>query len=192
MRNRLIVGFVVLGLLAVALAGCSSSKTEAPAQAATPTAAPAAAPASAELEKRVKTLEDFVKVQGSINPGLGTIMIEYSQRMAKLYFAGQAEAWDEAVYQLDEMKEIQEVGEITRPKRADALKTFENKYLNPLENTIKAKNKGDFTVAYTKTVEGCNTCHTTTKSDAFPNGYGWVKIVVPKASPVDYQDLTAK
>lgn len=191
MRKKLLLGLMVGSLLAISLAGCSSSNSP-PANSA-PAAAPTAAPANADLEKRVTSLEDFVKVQKvSVNPGLGTVMLEYSQRMAKLYFAGQAEAWDEARYQILEMTEIQETGEVDRPKRADALKKFESTYLDPLQATIKSKDKAGFLAAYTKAVEGCNTCHVETKSDDFPNGYGWVKFVVPKASPVDFQDLAAK
>src|ERR1041384_6552959 len=80
----------------------------------------------------------------AIQPGLGTVMIEYGHRMAAVWFAGEAGNWDMAHYQIIEMVEIQEVGETTRPARAPALKSFESSFLDPLDDQIKAKDKAKF------------------------------------------------
>ena len=115
-----------------------------------------------------------------IQPGLGTIMIEYGHRMAAMWFAGEAGNWDFAQYQLIEMREIQEVGETTRPARAPALKSFESSFLDPLEDQIKAKDKAKFESAYNSAVQGCNSCHGSQTSADWPAGFKFIKVQVPK------------
>ena len=83
--------------------------------------------------------EEQLKTLAGIQPGLGTVMIEYSTRFTNAYYAAKGGNWDLAAYQLKEALEIQEVGEATRPARADALKTFENAFVGKLDDAIKAK-----------------------------------------------------
>src|SRR5215470_20169547 len=84
-------------------------------------AAPGAAPAqqAAQPTPTPLSLDDLSAIQ----PGLGTVMVEYAHRMAVVWFAGEAANWNLAQYQIIEMREIQEVGETTRPARAPALKS---------------------------------------------------------------------
>ena len=116
----------------------------------------------------------------AIQPGLGTVMIEYSHRMAAVWFAGEAANWDFAHYQIIEMREIQETGEITRPARAPALKSFESSFLDPLDQAIMSKNKTQFETAYNAAIQGCNSCHGSQTSSDFPQSFNFVKVQVPK------------
>ncbi len=142
-------------------------------------AAPRAAPApQAAATPTPLTLQQLSDIQ----PGLGTIMIEYGHRMAALWFAGQAANWDLAQYQLTEMREIQEVAETTRPARAPALKSFESSFLDPLEEQIKAKDKTKFESAYNSAIQGCNSCHGSQISADWPQGFAFIKVQVPKDS----------
>jgi hypothetical protein len=111
-----------------------------------------------------------------IQPGVGTVMIEYSYRFGALYFAANGGNWKLADYQLKEMTEIQEVGETTRPARAKALKAFEDSYLTPLGDAIKAKDVKKFNAAFQVSLKACNDCHV---DQAFP----FIKYELPKASP---------
>src|ERR1019366_10198175 len=77
------------------------------------------------------TTDEKLKTLAAIQPGLGTVMIEYSNRAGNVYYAAQAGNWGLAAYQLNEMTEIQEVAENTRPERASALKAFETGALVP-------------------------------------------------------------
>ena len=113
-----------------------------------------------------------------IQPGLGTVMIEYGTRMGNIYWAADANNWDMVNYQLKEMTEIQEVGETTRPGRAEALKKFEDTSLNPLMTAAKAKDKNAFMDAYDKAITGCNKCHGEQKDDK-GNTFRFVKITRP-------------
>ena len=119
-----------------------------------------------------------------ITPGLGTVMMEYSHRFYIAYYAAKAGNWELAKYELHEMLEIQEVGEATRPEHAQALKAFEDTYLNKVEESVKSKKWKDFDVAYKKAVVGCNACHTA-------SGHAYIRYKLPDTPP-RLLDLSAK
>ena len=105
------------------------------------------------------TTDEKLNTLAELQPGLGTVMIEYSGRFTNMFYAVKGGNWDFADYQLKEAREIQEVGETTRPKRAKPLKDFESKYLDPLAKAIEAKDSKKFEAAFTDAVKGCNACH---------------------------------
>jgi hypothetical protein len=108
--------------------------------------------------------------------GLGTVMMEYGQRYYEIYYAAKAGNWELAKYQLKEAREIQKVGETTRPERAPLLKAFESSYLDPLDKAIDTKDWNQFETAYNKGIEGCNNCHAAT-------GFPFVKFTLPQSPP---------
>jgi iron uptake system EfeUOB component EfeO/EfeM len=171
---------LILGLSTVLFVGCSS---------ATSSNNTANSTAVSDLSKKVDDVQKFVDVQKkSVNPGLGTIMIEYSQRFSKAWYAAQAQNWDLAKYQIVEMREIQETGEVDRPNFANSLKAFEAGFLDPLEKAADNKNMNDFSAAYDKAILGCNSCHAGQKNAEFSN-FKFIKIQKPKNPPVDYMDF---
>lgn len=117
--------------------------------------------------------EQQLKTLAEIQPGLGTVMIEYSTRYTNAYFAAKGGNWDLAAYEIKEAREIQEVGETTRPARAEALKGFEKSYLDPLDEAIKAKDFKKFDKAFKDGIQGCNTCHV-------GQGFPYIKYQLPK------------
>ncbi len=119
-------------------------------------------------DEKLKTLAD-------IQPGLGTVMIEYANRFTNAYYAAKGGNWDLASYMVKEMGEIQEVGETTRPARADALKAFEKSYFDKLNEAIKAKDFKKFEADFKSTVQGCNGCHA-------GQGFPYIKYQLPRAS----------
>ncbi len=122
------------------------------------------------------TPEQQLKTLAELQPGLGTVMIEYGNRISTMYYAAKGGNWGMADYQLKEAREIQEVGENTRPGRAPMLKAFESAHLDKLDAAIKAKNWKEFDGAFKQAVEGCNGCHAS-------NGFPFIKYQLPKASP---------
>ena len=120
--------------------------------------------------------EEKLKALADIQPGLGTVMIEYANRFGNAYYAAKGGNWDLAAYMVKEMREIQEVGETTRPARADALKAFEKSYLDMLDAAIKAKDFKKFAAGFKDTVQGCNGCHA-------GQGFPYIKYQLPKAPP---------
>jgi hypothetical protein len=133
--------------------------------------------ATSQTSNKLNTVDTNVALW-QIQPGLGTVMIEYATRFDNLWWAADGGNWDMADYQLKEMTEIQEVGETTRPARADALKKFETEYLEKLIAASKAKNKDAFVAAYDLTITGCNKCHGEQK-DSAGNDFRWIKIIRP-------------
>ncbi len=119
-------------------------------------------------DEKLKTLAD-------LQPGLGTVMIEYANRFTNAYYAAKGGNWGLADYMVKEMREIQEVGETTRPARADALKAFEG-YLSDLGETIKAKDFKKFDSKFKEAVQGCNGCHA-------GQGFPYIKYQLPKNPP---------
>jgi hypothetical protein len=120
--------------------------------------------------------EEKLTTLAAIQPGLGTVMIEYGNRYTNTYYAAKAGNWDLAAYQLKEALEIQEVGEATRPGRAQALKLFEDAYLGKLDAAIQAKDFGEFETAFNNGVKGCNGCHAS-------QGFAFIEYQLPDAAP---------
>jgi hypothetical protein len=102
--------------------------------------------------------------------------MEYSSRYSTTYYAAKSGNWPLAAYQLKEAREIQEVGETTRPEKADALKAFEKSFLDPLEKTIKAKDFKRFETAFRAGIQGCNGCHSA-------QGLPYIRYQIPSSAP---------
>ena len=111
-----------------------------------------------------------------IQPGLGSIMMEFGHRFYVAYYAAKAGNWELADYEIHELIEAQEVAETTRPKYKKQLKSFEDNYLSKLNNTIKEESWDKFKKQYTQTTVACNQCH---KS----NGHPYIKYILPKNPP---------
>lgn len=109
-----------------------------------------------------------------IQPGLGTVMIEYGNRFWTMYYAAKNGNWDLAKYQLKEALEIRR--ETTRPGNAGMLKAFEDTYLVPLKKAIDAKDWNAFQEAYNNAIKGCNACHVAT-------GHPYIKYELPPTPP---------
>ena len=132
--------------------------------------------------------DDKLKVLGDIQPGLGTIMQEIGRRFTAIFYAARGGNWDLANYQLKELREIQEVGEITRPKRKDALVSFEESFLGgeedaaegTLQDAINKKNIVAFNKSFKAATEGCNGCHQAT-------GFSYIKYRLPRSSELPLQ-----
>lgn len=120
------------------------------------------------------TTDEKLKRLADIQPGLGTVMIEYANRFTNAYYAAKGGNWDLAAYMVKEMGEIQEVGETTRPARAGALKAFEKSYFDKLNEAIKGKDFKKFEADFKSTVQGCNGCHA-------GQGFPFIKYQLPKA-----------
>ena len=111
-----------------------------------------------------------------IQPGLGTIMVEFGHRFYIAYYGAKASNWELAKYELHELIETQEIAEATRPEYKKQLKEFEEKHLEKLIQTIETKNFKKFEFEYTKTTKACNACHVA-------NGHPYIQYELPKEAP---------
>ena len=118
------------------------------------------------------TLSELAEIQ----PGLGTIMIEFGHRFHITYYAAKARNWELAQYEIEELIEAQETAEVTRPEYAEDLKTFEHTALKALQKAIETKDWELFTKQYTETTKACNTCHK-------DNGHPYIRYTLPKEAP---------
>jgi len=105
------------------------------------------------------TTDEKINKLADIQPGLGTVMMEYGARFSSAYYAAKGGDFELAGYMIKEMKEIQEVGETTRPARAPLLKAFETNYLDKLDAAAKAKNWSQYSSLTPQVVNACNQCH---------------------------------
>lgn len=173
---------LVSSLLMVALVavGCGTAATPAPAP------APAQPAASSDLTAKVDALQKFMGVQTKIiNPSTSTVMMEYNQRFASVWYAAQAQNWDLAAFEADEMGGVQAIAENTRPKRAVALQAFKKNTLEPLQAVVAKKDKASFEAAYDKTIAACNACHVATDMK-------FVKIQRPTQAPFSSIDFAGQ
>ena len=117
-----------------------------------------------------------IGVLAEIQPGLGTIMMEFEHRFYVAYYAAKADNWELAKYQIHELLEAQEIAEVTRPKYAKQLKSFEDDSIKKLQNAIESKDWKLFKQRYDETTNACNACHKT-------NGHPYIHYQLPKEAP---------
>jgi hypothetical protein len=99
------------------------------------------------------------------HPGLGELMTAFVQpRHIKLGLAGQAQNWDYAAYELEELGEtFDDVGKLV-PKHGNlaipaAIDSTVKPPMAALDAAIKAKDQAAFTKAYADLTASCNACH---------------------------------
>jgi len=121
-------------------------------------------------------------------PGFGEFMAGTQVRHAKLWFAGEAENWELAAYEVDEIKEGLEDAAKLHPTHkgvpvADMIKSSLDAPLAELEAAIAAKDKSRFARAFDGLTSACNACHTAAS-------YGFIKVQRPTMAPVSNQVFT--
>ena len=120
-------------------------------------------------------------------PGLGEIMAQTAARHAKLWFAGQANNWALATYEVDELHEGFEDAAKYHPTHKhikqpipELISNFMDKPLSDLEQTIKDKNLQAFNQNFDKLTAACNACHQST-------GFGFNQVSNPQFNPFTNQ-----
>jgi hypothetical protein len=105
--------------------------------------------------KRDMSIDELAMVQ----PGLARIMPEIGARTWKLYYAGKARNWPNALYQWKEAKKLFELGAYTRPKHEDALEEYLRDHWAPIGKAIEAQDLPAFLAAFDAAVEAGNAWH---------------------------------
>jgi hypothetical protein len=111
-----------------------------------------------------------------LQPGLGRIMRELSERYWTMYYSAKGGNWELAAYCLRGMRSLQRMGETTRPKMAGALRSFADGYLDPLDEAIRARDWNRFEAAYTAATDEANRVHRSL-------GYGYIEWRLPPRPP---------
>lgn len=123
------------------------------------------------------------------SPGLGEIMAQSAMRHAKLWFAGSAQNWDLAAYEIDELHEGFEDAGKFHPTHKDIkqpipelLNRYMDQPLAELEQAIKGKNIKAFSESYDHLTASCNACHQATD-------FGFNKVIQPSFNPFANQSF---
>jgi hypothetical protein len=120
-------------------------------------------------------------------PGLGEIMSLQQMRHTKLWLAGEAENWDLAAYEVDELSEG--FDDVVRfhpthkdspvaPK--DAIPRMVTEPLESVRAVVSRKDRPGFTDAYDALTTACNNCHQATN-------FGFNRVQRPATNPYPNQ-----
>jgi hypothetical protein len=102
-------------------------------------------------------------------PGLGEIMSLQQMRHAKVWYAGQAQNWPLAAYELDELREGFDDVVQYHPTHKDSplplsqvVPKIMGEPLQALDHAIRAHDSQAFVAAFDGVTAGCNHCHQAT------------------------------
>ena len=124
-------------------------------------------------------------------PGLGEIMSLQQMRHAKLWLAGQAENWELAAYELDELGEgFDDVVKFhpthkdspVAPK--DAIPRIVTQPLKEVRAAVEKKDPHAFSEAFGALTASCNSCHQATN-------FGFNRVQIPTSNPYSNQVFAA-
>ena len=120
-------------------------------------------------------------------PGLGEFMTATQLRHAKLWFAGKANNWDLAAYEIDEIAEGLEDAEKQFPTHdgipvADMIKANIDPAVEELKKAVAARSSTQFSAAFDKLTSACNTCHTGANKP-------FIRIQRPTSAPLSNQNF---
>jgi len=101
------------------------------------------------------TLDQLAELQ----PGLGPLMRDISDRYWILFYAAQGGNWALAAYQLRSLRSLYRKGGITRPKYRAMLDDYVRKIFDPLQQQIEAQNFAGFDRIYRQGIDYANQLH---------------------------------
>jgi hypothetical protein len=105
------------------------------------------------------TLDQIAELQ----PGLGTLMRDVSDRYWIAYYAAKGGNWELAAYQLRGVRSLFQKGNLTRPKYKSMVEEYTKKILDPLDQHVATKNFAGFEKAYREGIDLANQMHAATK-----------------------------
>ncbi len=121
--------------------------------------------------------------------GFGEIMGLTQMRHAKLWFAGQAQNWPLAAYEIDELNEGFADAMKFHPQHksvpmplAQMFPQFIDAPIAALNAAVAAQDAGKFVAAFDQLTSGCNSCHRAAN-------FGFNVVTRPTAPPYSNQDF---
>ncbi len=131
----------------------------------------ASAPVLADDQKPASGQERYA-------PRLNDMMVVTQLRHFKLWYAGTAENWPLANYELAQIRFSIDGVKNTYPKYLASNMSAMSAATDELDRAIKAKDNVKFSNGFTKLTSECNSCHEATD-------VGFIKIREPKLSPLE-------
>jgi hypothetical protein len=164
---------IAVGSMAVFLASCAS-----------PGGAQSKAAGSPEPSAATGTAEPYV-------PGLGEIMSLTQMRHLKLWFAGQAENWELASYETDELEEgfadvvrFHPTHKSSPEPLTRLVPEFTEGPIEALRSAIAQRDLAAFTAGFDSLTQGCNGCHRAAD-------FSFNVVVQPTSNPYSNQSFRA-
>ena len=127
---------------------------------------------------RAKTADKVENLVKTI-PGAADIMIVVGERYKNLYWAAKQGKWEFAEYQTEELEELIEKLQITRPKRAETAGEFLRAVFPGIRQAAASRKWSRFEPAFEHLRQQCMACHA-------KNDHGFITLAIPKraSSPV--------
>jgi hypothetical protein len=108
-----------------------------------------------DVGKRTMTLAELAMTA----PGMARIMPEVGARIWKLYYAGKAQNWPLARFQLKEAVNLMELGSFMRPKYEENMGKFIEEQVGTLSKAIENRDVDAFVAAFDEMVSQANAYH---------------------------------
>ena len=97
-----------------------------------------------------------------LQPGLGTLMRDVSDRYWIAYYAAKGGNWELAAYQLRGVRSLFKKGNLTRPKYQAMVESYTKKILDPLDQHVTARDFAAFEKTYMAGIDLANKMHAET------------------------------
>ena len=127
--------------------------------------------------------DQYGQAHDNFTPGLGEIMAQSANRHVKLWFAGQAQNWDLAAYEVDELHEGFADAAKYHPTHKQIKQSIPELIVQNLDQplaglaqAIKDKDLPAFSANYANLTAGCNACHQATE-------FGFNRVTQPTFNP---------
>ena len=134
----------------------------------------ASSPVLADDQKHRENL----KYQDRYVPPLNLLMVAAQLSHFKLWYAGVVQNWPLANYELAQIRTSIDRAERLYPNNVKSNMKTMTPAADEVENAIKAKDRLNFSKAYSKLTAECNTCHEAT-------GFGFIRLRDPTLSPIE-------
>lgn len=121
----------------------------------------------------------------SLQPGNGPRMLDLARDINLAWFAGQANNWTMALYEMDDQlpSDVAHL-KVRNPGIAPSMSNFQTASIKPVVDAIKAKDGTAFTASFDNMIAGCNSCHAGREDSKS------VKIIRPTAPMVPEIDFS--
>ena len=126
--------------------------------------------------RKTASLEEKVDKLVEVMPGAAVIMHEVGDRYRNLYWAGKQGQWEFAEYQAEEIKDLIEMLQITRPARAATAQTFLDRSYPHIEAAARSRDWQRFQSAFADLRRACMDCHV-------QNDYAFIRLPAEPRAP---------
>lgn len=123
------------------------------------------------------------KINQTYKPGLGEFMSSIQVHHAKLWFAGNADNWKLADFEIHEIEEsLDDIQQFNTDRPESKMIVMMNAPIDTIEQAIKQQNEPLFKKGYIFLTNTCNNCHKATAHE-------FNVITIPSAPPVSNQSF---